>query len=151
MGQGRYSVPWDDWHTRYCVEISAACFFRLTLPFPLTWLGRGKEINGPSPLILRWNLRESAQNHWVIPRKGTGETRTLHKRSSISHRENSQNPGSKGLSPLRGRGQSPLQSLGHPLYPHGVVQWRSLLTFGPAGSKWWGWPCGIIVWLMILW
>ena len=30
-------------------------FFRLTLPFPLTWLGRGKEITEPSPLILRWN------------------------------------------------------------------------------------------------
>ena len=28
-------------------------FFRLTLPFPLTWLGRGKEITEPSPLILR--------------------------------------------------------------------------------------------------
>ena len=39
---------------------------------------------------------------WVIPRKGMGVTGTLPKRSSISHRENSQNLGSKGLSPSRG-------------------------------------------------
>ena len=37
--------------------------------------------------------------------------------------------GSKGSSPSRGWGRNhqaktPLQSLGHPLYPHGVVQWH---------------------------